>query len=93
MGADRRGRWVRPAVILLLCTYSDPGDLRVFSMPYPLSSRCELPMEDPTNRGFCRPLPVDLFPIPVRPEMPREGESVIALNWLQESFATNLLYF
>lgn len=43
-----------------------------FNIPYPLSKRCEVPMEDPTNRGFCRPLPVDLFPIPVLPEMPRE---------------------
>lgn len=54
--------------------------LRVFTMPYPLSSRCEVPMEDPTNRGFCRPLPVDLFPIPVLPEMPREGQPTFILS-------------
>lgn len=54
--------------------------LRFFRIPYPLSKRCEVPMEDPTNRGFCRPLPVDLFPIPVLPEMPRESESTFALR-------------
>ena len=52
-----------------------PVTPRVFCLPYPLSSRCEVPNEDPTNRGFCRPLPVDLFPIPILPEMPRESQS------------------
>ncbi|KAF9650343.1 hypothetical protein BDM02DRAFT_3112340 [Thelephora ganbajun] len=60
--------------------------LSVFQMPYPLSSRCEVPMEDPTNRGFCRPLPIDLFPIPVLPEMPREGQSTCTFNCLRMCF-------
>jgi len=64
-------------------THTDLVILRVFNMPYPLSSRCEVPMEDPTNRGFCRPLPVDLFPIPVLPEMPRESQSTSTLHWLR----------
>ena len=66
-----------------------PVTLRVFHLPYPLSTRCEVPNEDPTNRGFCRPLPVDLFPIPVLPEMPREGQSALVLEWLLVAF-TNL---
>jgi len=64
----------------LLYTLTDLVILRVFRMPYPLSSRCEVPLEDPTNRGFCRPLPVDLFPIPVLPEMPREGQQIFTLH-------------
>jgi len=45
-------------------------------------------MEDPTNRGFCRPLPVDLFPIPVLPEMPRESQLTSIFHWLWTCFIT-----
>jgi len=65
---------------------------RVFRIPYPLSSRCEVPMEDPTNRGFCRPLPVDLFPIPVLPEMPRESQPIPAPSRVRMQLTMNLLY-
>ena len=70
-----------------------PITLRVFHLPYPLSTRCEVPNEDPTNRGFCRPLPVDLFPIPVLPEMPREGQSALVLEWLLVAFTKTCLTF
>jgi hypothetical protein len=48
-------------------------------------------MEDPTNRGFCRPLPVDLFPIKVLPEMPRESQSIFTFHWLRMCFIARLL--
>lgn len=75
MGWDCPRGGVRLVATLVLTRLPDSLILRIFNMPYPLSKRCEVPMEDPTNRGFCRPLPVDLFPIPVLPEMPREGQS------------------
>ncbi|KDQ56335.1 hypothetical protein JAAARDRAFT_59227 [Jaapia argillacea MUCL 33604] len=35
---------------------------KIIEHPYPLSSRCDPPTEDITNKPFCRPLPVALFP-------------------------------
>ena len=70
-----------------------PVTLRVFRLPYPLSTRCEVPSEDPANRGYCRPLPVDLFPITVLDAMPgRSGQSTLLLRQVLILFTTSLLY-
>ena len=65
---------------------------RVFRMPYPLSSYCEIPMEDPTDPGLFHPLPIDLFPVPGYPRMPGEGQSTLILNWFRICSIINLPY-
>ena len=66
---------------------------RVFRVPYPRSSYCEVPMEDPTNRGLFRPLPVDLFPPLKYFGMPGESQSTFTLSWFRMCSIINLPYF
>lgn len=92
MGTPHQRSWVGHTFTLITLCILTSVTIRVFRTPYPLSSRCQVPMEDPTNRGFCRPLPVDLFPIEVLPEMPREGQPTFTLSWLRVLFSTGLPY-
>jgi len=50
-------------------------DARIVTYPYPPTSRCDPPKEDPTGEPLCRPLPISMFPLTRRAPLPPGRQS------------------